>query len=90
VSQDLYTLKQMAKLSLDIQNACNLSGVVHSFSLVCSSLRRLPETEGTQATNQHPVVTLFLSKLCSLNRTEGPTCEEFGKAYDWAMEAIDE
>ena len=64
-------IQQAARVALDCQDACNLSGVLASFKeivheVIWPEARRLGK--GTEYVNTHPVVTLFLSKLCSLNR----------------------
>lgn len=66
------TLQREAQQVLDIQDACNLSGVVHAFSRAMDTLwaAAKAESQGTDYVNQHPIVTLYLSKLVSLNRTE--------------------
>jgi hypothetical protein len=67
------TYRELAQQSLDIQDACNLSGVVHAFSRGMDVLwveAREGEGKGTDWVNQHPIVTLFLDKLASLNRTQ--------------------
>jgi hypothetical protein len=61
------TIKEAAQMALDVQDACNLSGVVHSFAEVVTALRNSPECTGTDWVNEHPIVTLFLDKLSSLN-----------------------
>src|SRR5712664_17795 len=65
------TIQQAARTALDCQDACNLSGVLASFKeivheVIWPEARRLGK--GTEYVNAHPIVTLFLSKLCSLNR----------------------
>jgi len=65
------TIQTAAQIALDCQDAVNLSGVLASFKeivheVIWPEARRLGN--GTEWVNQHPVVTLFLSKLCSLNR----------------------
>jgi hypothetical protein len=62
-----------AKSALDIQNAVNLSGVLHSLDQIITDViwpeaRRLGR--GTAYVNAHPIVTLFLKKLVSLNNNE--------------------
>jgi hypothetical protein len=64
------TIQQAAKVALECQDACNLSGVLASFKeivheVIWPEARRVGK--GTEWVNQHPIVTLFLSKLCSLN-----------------------
>lgn len=68
-----YTLQQAAQAAIDCQDACNLSGVLHSLhSIVKDTL--WPEANklglGTAYINQHPIVACFLDKLASLNRTQ--------------------
>jgi hypothetical protein len=65
------TLQTAAQIALDCQNAVNLSGVLASMKeivheVIWPEARRLGK--GTDYVNTHPIVTLFLSKLCSLNR----------------------
>lgn len=54
-----------------VQDACNLSGVVRS---LCDATRWLwieanAFGQGTDYVNSHPVVTLFLAKMMALNGT---------------------
>ena len=64
------TLGEAAQTALDVQDACNLSGVLASFKEIVHEVI-WPEAnklgKGTEYVNTHPIVTLFLSKLCSLN-----------------------
>jgi len=65
------TIQEAAKTALECQDACNLSGVLASFKEIVHEVlwpeaRRLDK--GTEWVNTHPIVTLFLSKLGSLNR----------------------
>jgi hypothetical protein len=54
--------------ALDIQNACNLSGLVHSFPEVIAAVwdEAHERGEGTAYVNRHPLVKLWLDKLCDL------------------------
>jgi len=54
--------------ALDVQDACNLSGVVHSFSEDVTKLfhESCAAGLGTEYVNRHPVVRLYLEKLCQL------------------------
>ena len=62
------TIRQLAQESLDVQNACNLSGVVHSFSRVMSDLCTLvPDTTNR---NNHPIAILWSDKIASLTGTQ--------------------
>jgi hypothetical protein len=77
------TIRELAQEALDVQDACNLSGVVHSFSRVLTDLRAVARAEGwegTSAINMHPIAVLFSSKIASLTYSDSPT--EFSKAYE--------
>ena len=51
--------------ALDVQNACNLSGVAHSLFEVCRRLRASGVTD-TSAVNTHPIVRMYASKIGDL------------------------
>ena len=59
----------LAREAIDVQDACNLSGVVQSFARVVSDLGK--HVQGTEARNTHPIVVLFVSKLQSLSCGSG-------------------
>jgi hypothetical protein len=59
------TLKQLAQEALDIQDACNLSGVAYAFGRMMNDLCELGLH--TEQRNTHPIVTLYLDKMNSLN-----------------------
>ena len=50
-----------------VQDACNLSGVVHSFSNAITDLRA-NGIKDTAAINSHPVSVMYASKIASLTR----------------------
>jgi hypothetical protein len=70
VSATRYRVYQDA---MDVQNACNLSGVVHSMGKAVTELwaEARENGEGTEYVNTHPVVIAYISKLRSL---AGCTC----------------
>ncbi len=91
-------MKELAQEALNVQDACNLSGVVHSFSRTITELRALLETDGklsTHEVNTHPVCVLFADKIASLTGMQylgdahdayrGPEMT-FATAYNWAKE----
>jgi len=84
------TMKEIAQLALDVQNASNLSGIVHSFSEIMPDLRaRLMEELGdegfsTDKLNMHHVCILFSDKIASLTYSASPRL--FSEAYAWAQE----
>ena len=88
-STDNRTMQDLCRAAVAVQNACNLSGVVHSFSRDISRLRELLNEEpnfSTTKLNQHPVSVLYASKIASL--TESESCEAFSKAWSWCSEAM--
>ena len=71
--EDSRTIAQLAQESLDVQDACNLSGVVLSFGRSILRLRRLLEALGplsTDQVNQHPICQLWADKIAHLSGTQ--------------------
>lgn len=67
------TLAQLAREALLVQDACNLSGVVHGFSRAIGELRPLLEASGqggTHSINRHPICQLWADKISSLAGTQ--------------------
>ena len=65
------TLQQLAEEAIQIQDASNLSGVVHAFSRAMHDLfANRPPDSGTDWLNTHPIVRAWVSKLVSLSRYE--------------------
>lgn len=62
----VYTIAQAAKLALDVQDACNLSGVLASFKQIMHETI-CPLNLDTHDRNRHPIAVLFISKMGSLN-----------------------
>ena len=64
-----------------VQDACNLSGVVHSFAEVVSRIweEAHEKGKGTDWVNKHPICMLFADKILSLAGGNGD--ENFRKAY---------
>lgn len=92
--EDLNTKKEWKKLAkgaLDIQDACNLSGVVISFSKVIIEVRRLLEAEGklsTDEVNNHPVCVLYADKIAHLTGTQYIGHGKVMWAYKWAHDVV--
>lgn len=78
------TIQQAAQTALDVQNACNGSGVVFTFAeamhAICDEQQRLGK--GTAWKNEHPIVSLFLDKLASLNHTQCLCSECLSRYHD--------
>lgn len=79
------TLRQAAKSALDCQNACNLSGVAHAMLDAIAAIRA-DSTDNIPA-NQHPIVTMFMLKMCELNGC-GSTLHQTYDPAEKACEAI--
>lgn len=60
--------------ALDIQDACNLSGVVYAFSRVMEKICKESNVDGkgTDWKNSHAICVMFASKIASLTRCEDP------------------
>lgn len=71
--EDTRTEQELIQEALDVQNACNLSGVVHSFSRGITRLWAIQRENGDGAftidINRHRYCRLFASKIESLAGT---------------------
>lgn len=77
-------MAELASEALDVQNACNLSGVVHGFSRAISRLRVLLDAQGkggTHAVNTHVICMLWSDKIASLTTTQSMRGDDMGQAY---------
>jgi hypothetical protein len=75
------------KRAIDVQDACNLSGVVHDFSRVMTRVwveARKEYGRGTEWVNTHPIVILYSNKISSLCGSEDS--EKFSMAYDYCKD----
>lgn len=77
------TLWRLAKDAIDVQDACNLSGVVHSYSKALSELWKVADFlgEGTDWVNTHPVAILYASKVGSLTGIGSGSFSAFSEAW---------
>ena len=67
MEEDTRSLADLAREAILIQDASNLTGVVHGFSRSMTRLRQLFPNEGTEFFNTHPIAVMFTSKLSSLS-----------------------
>lgn len=72
------------KDAIDVQDACNLSGVVRSFSRVVTRIweEARKRGQGTEWVNKHPICILYANKLCNLTGDVALGGVEFSDAYD--------
>ena len=75
-------IKQLAKDALDVQNASNLMGVSKSFAQAVEDLYHSGVCKGMDECFQHPIITLWIDKLCHLNKCQYDLSEKVDKAYD--------
>ena len=73
-------LQKLAKDALDVQDACNLSGVALGFGRAMVALREAQPEKDTNFYNTHPVAVLWSSKIASLTGSESMT--NFSRAYE--------
>lgn len=68
--------------AIQAQDACNLSGIVHSWSKMMDKIWEEARAlkEGTQWVNRHPINVMFSSKVASLTGSED--FSQFSVAYD--------
>lgn len=87
MSDDSKRLAEMAQEAIFIQDACNLSGVIHSFSRTITELRDIlirwdPDGFSTTILNQHPICVLYSSKIASLTNSD----DGFSFSYNWCKD----
>jgi hypothetical protein len=63
-----FPMKADFQNAIDVQDACNLSGVVFSFAVVMQKIcnQAVAEGKGTDWKNQHPIAIMFAEKIQSL------------------------
>jgi hypothetical protein len=66
--------------ALDVQSACNLGAVVHSFSRVMNKIQATAREEmhGTDWINEHPITRMYVEQLVHLSK---------GTSYNTAYDA---
>ena len=68
------TIQELAQQAIDVQNACNLLGVLHGMVTMMGELREHLEKEGNFSTdklNRHPIVQVWADKVASLANVQG-------------------
>jgi len=79
------TEKELAQQALDVQNACNLSGVVFSLGAVVDQLWEIDRAAGCASTariNRNPIVRAFVAKLADLSAITYETEPGFWSALE--------
>lgn len=75
------TLTELAREALRVQNACNLTGVVHGWSRAVSELRENLPDAGTAEINRHPINVLWADKCADLAGVPRLGPEAYSRAY---------
>jgi len=88
MEQNTVTPQALAQQALDVQSACNLSGVARSFGEVMIALRRLPDCTGSDWANRHPVARLFAEQIAHLTGAGVPS-DDAGNPYSAAYAACE-
>ena len=78
------TLSQLANRAIDVQDACNLSGVLYDFREAIVAIREImcASAEGcsTDKLNRHPICIMYASKVADLTGLNYDSVV-FGDAY---------
>lgn len=86
IKHDTRTIDELAREAIAVQDACNLSGVVHGWSLAMSRLYELlrasPDFSGTDQVNRHPINQLWASKVHDLTDMGGSDTMRYIQALD--------
>lgn len=82
MNDDNRSLEDLASEVLAVQDACNLSGVVHSWSRSLSRLRHLLSGYSTKQINEHPINQLWADKVAHLSGTQGQDFSQLSKAFE--------
>lgn len=77
------TIQEAAKAAVDVQDACNLSGVVRTFAQVTETVWEAARAEGhgTDWVNHHPICQLFANKIADLAGADGYSIDHYSTAY---------
>ncbi len=88
-------IRDLAQQCIQVQDACNLSGVASLLGRATEALweQARAEGHGTKWVNQHPVCVMLTNKLASLTCQYWPwsavrSCDEaarFSSAYQWCV-----
>lgn len=73
------TLAELAQEALDVQDACNLSGVAQAFGRAMSGL--CSHVPNTSTRNTHPIAVLWADKIAHLTGTQNLANDSVMAAY---------
>lgn len=80
---DRYTSRQQtAQQAMDIQDACNISGVLKTAFDMANYIKETAGGNPATKADKAPELVLMVSKIASLIECEGPSGMEFNKAWE--------
>lgn len=82
MTPDDRTLAELAQEAIEIQDACNLSGLVFGWARCMERFNQLLPGIGTDARNKHPIHYLWSDKLASLTGAQLPESGQYSAQYD--------
>lgn len=77
------SMKKIAQLCIDIQEACNLVAVFNTAAKVSSELKSMGIYD-----NAHPAMQLLSDKIASLTETQTIGNDAVMAAYQWAYKEL--
>jgi len=86
---DRMTLQDAARDAIQVQDACNVSGVVHGFARAMEAV--MDDCKSSDAARHHPITVLFMDKLndmCGRELSQIEYCEAYEKCSKMAGEAV--
>ena len=81
------TIKELAQEAIGVQDACNLSGLVHGWSKAITELREQCPGAGTDTINTHPINVMWASKCRDLAFGKEDFCDETQRQFEHAYVA---
>lgn len=81
----------LAKGAIDVQNACNMSGVASSFAATVLEVRRVGEMLNclsTEWVSNHPIVRAWVDKLASLSGIQAFGHDTAINAHIWCNDVV--
>lgn len=82
------TLTEAAQAALDVQDACNLSGVVRTWAEAMPAVFAVADSTG--ARNRHPISVCFASKAADLAGLAIFDLDVFGEAFHACQELVEQ
>lgn len=76
------SIRHLMQQALQVQDACNLSGVLYSWAEAMRELRDMDPDHDTEFYNTHPLNVLYASKVSSLTGCEINFADAYKKAQD--------